>query len=145
MGTAVVTTRGREASLTILTSGFTPPGPVTAILMADGHIFQQNTDTVADVAGDEISATGYARRLVSFDPFVEQGDGSVTQRTVALSFGPVGGAVNATVSGCYLFWDSGNDATSTIFACVEFVTAKTTDGTDLRVTPIALNWSPTSF
>jgi hypothetical protein len=144
MPTAIVTTRGREASLTILTTGFTPLGPVTMILMADGHAFI-DADTVADVAGDEIAATGYTRQVVAFDPIDVQPDGTVTQQSVALNFGVVGGAVNATVAGCYLFYDSGDDATSIIVACVEFVTPMTTDGTDLRVTEISLNWSPTPF
>jgi hypothetical protein len=128
-----------------LTSGYVAAGPVTMILMAEGHVFQQDTDTVADVAGDEIAATNYARQAVSFDAFVPQVDGTVTQQSRLLSFGVVGGALNATVSGCYLFYDSGNDATSIVIACLEFVTPQVTDGTELRVTPITLNWSPTPF
>jgi len=115
------------------------------ILMAGGHIFQQDTDTVADIVADEIVATGYARQAVSFDAPVTNADGSVTQLSQALSFGLVGGFVNATVAGCYLFEDSGNDATSIITACVEFVEEKDTDGTELIVRPITWNWSPTPF
>jgi len=145
MPTAVVTSRGRLASLQILTDGYTPAGPTTMILMAGGHIFQQDTDTVADIVADEIVATGYARQAVSFDAPVTNADGSVTQLSQALSFGLVGGFVNATVAGCYLFEDSGNDATSIITACVEFVEEKDTDGTELIVRPITWNWSPTPF
>jgi len=145
MATAVVTTKGREASLKILTEGYTPAGPTTMILMRDGHVFQQNTDTVVDVAGDEINATNYARQAVIFGAPTTSPDGSVTQLSRPLSFGLVGGAVNDTVAGCYLFEDSGDDATSIITACVEFVEAKATDGTELIVRPITWNWSPTPF
>jgi len=144
MPAAIVTTKGREASLAIITSGYTPAGPTTMMLMADGHVFR-DAETVADIVGDEINATGYARQLVSFDPAAAQSDGTVTQLSQALSFGLVGGAVDATVSGCYLFEDSGNDATSILTASVQFVTAKATDGTELIVRPITWAWAPTPF
>lgn len=145
MPTAVVTTRGRQASLAILTEGYTPAGPVTMILIRQGHDFQQETDTVANVAGDEINATGYARQAVSFDPPVTSDDGTVTQQSQDLSFGLVGGFVDASVAGCYLFENSGNDATSIITACVEFADAKDTNGTELIVRAITWAWSPTPF
>jgi hypothetical protein len=144
MPAAIITTRGREASLTILTSGYTPAGPVTMLLVQLGHTFI-DADTVADVAGDEISATGYTRQLVAFDAIATQADGSVTQKSQPVNFGVVGGIVDATVVGCYLFYDSGNDATSIVWGCVEFVTPQTTDGTDLRVTPQSFAWSPSQF
>lgn len=136
MTAAVITNRGRLACAQILTTGYTPAGPTTMILMAAGHTFQTATDTVADVSAEEVVATGYARQVVSWDPPVVQVDGRVTQQSQALSFGLVGGAVNDTVSGCYLFEDSGDDATSLITACVQFVEAKATDGSELIIRPI---------
>lgn len=145
MPTAVVTTRGREASLSILTDGYTPAGPVHMILMAEGHVFQQDVDTVADISGDEITATGYSRQAVSFDALATQPDGTVTQQSEELSFGVVGGALDATISGCYLYYRGIDDANSIVIACVEFVSPATTDGTELIVKPISLNWGPTPF
>jgi len=145
MANAVVTTRGRQASLAVLTEGYTPAGPTTMILMRSGHVFVTDPDTVAAIVADEIAATGYARQVVAFDPPVTDPDGTVKQASTDTCFGLVGGAVDDTVSGWYLFEDSGDDATSIVTACVEFVTEKTTDGTELIVRPVVWVWRPTAF
>ena len=141
----MITTAGREASLQILTSGYTPAGPRTVILMGDGHDFGTDPSTVADISSGELVATNYARQLLAFDPPSTDASGVSSQQSQPLSFGLVGGAVDATVSGCYVFEDSGVDATSPVTACVQFVEAKTTDGTELILRPVSWVWSPTVF
>ena len=143
MAIVTVTTSGRRASLQILTTGYTPVGPTTMLLMSSGHDFSQDPGFVDEVAPKELMATGYARQVPAWDPVA--GSAPVTQASQATSFGLVGGAVDDTVSGCYLFEASGDDATSPILAAVQFVAEKTTDGTELVVRPITLSWSATPF
>lgn len=142
---AVVTTKGREISLEILTSGYVAPGATTMILITDEHDFGTDPTFVSAIAGDEIVATNYARQVVVFNASVPGATGIITQSSQVVDFGVIGGAVNDNVAGCYLFHDSGVDATSPVVACIPFAEVKATDGTNFSVTATTLTWSPTPF
>ncbi len=128
-----VTSEGLEAALRLLSEGTPAPGPVTVMLMKAGHTFGLNPSFVASVVTDEIVATNYARQLNTVASYTQQGDGTVVAAFDPTAFGLVGGALDDTISGCYLFANTGNDATSPIYSSLEFVQQLTTDGTALTI------------
>lgn len=128
-----VTSEGLQAALALISDGTPAPGPITVILMAAGHVFGTNPSFVAAVIDDELVATGYSRQLNTVSSFTQQDDGTVIATFDPTSFGLVGGALNDTVGGCYLFADTGDDATSPIYSSLEFVDQLVTDGTELTI------------
>jgi len=139
MATSQFTTEGKRAALQAITAPVAFPGPITAMLMVAGHDFATDPTFVAAIAGDEIAATGYTRQPLSVAGYTVQADGRVTAEFNPTAFGLVGGTLDATVAGCYLFANTGNDATSPVYHCVPFVTDQTTDGTATTIT-----WNPVS-
>jgi len=143
--TATTTTMGRRVALAAITdpSKAPSPGPLTALLVDDTHVFGAEFSFVSDIT-DEISATGYARTAVVTVDLTDQSDGRVSAEFAATSFGLVGGALDATIGGCYLYLDSGVEATSPVVMAIPFSAPQTTDGTDLTIVwnPIAAEFLP---
>lgn len=127
-----ITNKARELGLAAWTTA-TVAGPSMVILVRSGHAFDPTFDWLSSIVADEIVATAYARQAASYKPPTVHPDGRVTIDINPTAFGAVGGAVNDTVSGCYLFNDSGVAATSPLVACVPFASEQTTDGTDLTI------------
>lgn len=113
------------------------PGPLTVLLIVEGHNFASDPTHVAAIAGDEISATDYTRQFAVVSSLTPQADGRMVATIDPTAFGKVGGALDATIGGCYLFADTGNDATAPVLMCVEFESPQTTDGT-----PLVIQWHP---
>jgi hypothetical protein len=139
MAVSQFTTEGKRAALEAITAPVPFPGPISVMLMVAGHDFATDPTFVAAIAGDEITATGYMRQPLSVAGFTAQADGRVTAEFDPTAFGLLGGALDDTISGCYLFANTGNDATSPVYHCVPFVTDQTTDGTATTI-----QWSPVS-
>lgn len=136
MSNVSFTTEGRRVALAAVTQA-PVDGPLTVILMVDTHDFTQDPTYVAAIAGDEIAATNYTRQLANTSSLTPQTDGRVVATIDPTAFGNVGGGLDATIGGCYLFADTGNDATAPVLMCVEFETPQTTDGT-----PLVIQWNP---
>lgn len=102
----------------------------TVMLMADGHDFDTSPNHVIDVVADEVAPTNYARQPLAFaGPITLDSDGRAVITWVDSSFGLLGGGVDATISGCYILDNTGDDTTSRLLYSVPFDEAATTDGT----------------
>ncbi len=136
MSVSVFTPEGLRLALAAITTAPTV-GPLTVLLVRSGHDFTTAPTYVAAVAGDETVATGYARQAANVAGLTTETDGRVTAEVTPTAFGALGGALDDTLSGCYLFLDTGNDATAPLVMCVPWLTEQTTDGT-----PVTVQWSP---
>jgi hypothetical protein len=108
---------------------FTP----TIMLMVEGHDFDASASAnyVADVVADEAGPTGYARQTLAFagGPSINS-DGNAVITWVDTGFGMLGGALDQTIQGAYMFADTGDDATSPLLYRIPFADPlPKTDGT----------------
>jgi hypothetical protein len=120
--------------LSSVTDGSETPVTSPAILLVDsGHDFAAAAGAtyVDDLpAGDEASPTGYARQALTFSgPISISSDGEAVITFTDVPFGLLGGAVDQTLGGAYIFDDTGDDATSRLLYRVPYDPQPTTDGT----------------
>ncbi len=138
MAVSSLTTEGVRVALDAITAN-PAAGPLTALMIVDTHDWTTDPTYVAAIVADEIAATGYTRQAVTVAGLTPQADGRVTAEFDPTAFGALGGALDATIGGCYLYAETGNDATSPVLFCVPFTSAQKTDGT-----PVTINWHPIS-
>ena len=105
----------------------------TVLLMVQAYDFDANPGAqfVSDVAGpttEAVGVTNYARAAASFGPITISGLKAINTWNDT-SFGVLGGASNARLSGAYLFEDTGDDATSPLMYAIPFLPQPATDGT----------------
>lgn len=122
-----VGTDGSEAAITA----------PTLLLVDPGHDYDASASAeyVSDLpSGDEVAPTGYARQLLAFTGSISiDSDGKAVLQWTDTSFGLLGGAVDASIGGGYVFDDTGDDATSRLLYRVPFTNPDTTDGTQYTV------------
>ena len=109
----------------------------SVLLVNDAHDFDVSAtaEHVADLpVVSEVSPTGYARQLLAFSGSISiSSDGEAVIQWADSAFGNLGGAVDATIGGAYIFDDTGNDATARLLYQVPFAEPLTTDGTAVTV------------
>lgn len=114
----------------------TPIASLAVMLMSDAHDFDAAAAAsfVAAVVADEVGPTNYARQPLAFAGGVTiDTDGRAQITWTDTAFGLLGGALDATIGGCYVYDDTGDDATSRLLYSSPFETAETTDGTAVTV------------
>ena len=113
-----------------------PNGDLTAMLMLSTHDFEAfaEAEAVAEIVADEAVPTGYVRQKIGFATAVEiDNNGKAAISFDDTGFGLLGGALDKTIGGAYLFLDTGNDATSPLIYSVPFETDDTTDGSQYTI------------
>ena len=146
MASFVTMPKGLAMQLSALTDGTEPPATApTVMLMTDAHDFDaaSSAEFVADVVADEAAPTGYARQPLAFASGITiDSNGRAVIDWAATDFGLLGGAVDATLGGCYILDNTGDDATSRLLYAVPFDEAKTTDGTTVIIDPTISRAAP---
>lgn len=144
MATFTTMPKGLAMQLSSTTDGTEPPATSpTCMLMGSAHDFDASSaaEFVSDVVADEVNPTNYARQSVTFASAITiDSNGRAQISWDDIGFGVLGGAVDATLTGCYVFDDSGDDATSRLMYSIPFDEPKSTDGTVVTIR----NTSPTT-
>jgi hypothetical protein len=137
MASYVTMPKGLAMQLSATTDGTEPPATApTVMLMTSAHDFDaaSASEYVSDVVADEAAPTSYARTALAFASAITIDSNGRAQITwTDTSFGLLGGAVDDTLGGCYVFDATGNDATSRLLYAVPFTTPETTDGTEVII------------
>ena len=107
------------------------PGTATVLLVSSTHDFDAAAGAfwVSEIVADEVAPTGYARQVLGFAGGATiNADGNAELTWTDTAFGNLGGAVDATVGGVYVFLDTGDDATSPLTYSIPTDPAVSTDG-----------------
>jgi len=98
---------------------------IRALLTLDTHTPLLTHAVVADVVADELTATDYARQLLP-SRFVSLANPTVFSGGV-ITWAGLGGAVNQTIGGVWIFVQTGSDATAPLLVFIDSADALTQD------------------